>query len=79
MSYEDDVEWIRRERAMYYADSAEGSDSLFIEVWRMKEMGEPGWELKLEAAKARFLAIQAQWPWPTPPAPPEEEEETPAT
>lgn len=64
MSYEDEVEFVRRERAMYYSDYAEGSDSLFTEAWRMREMGEPGWELKLEAAKARFLAIQEQWPWP---------------
>lgn len=66
MSYEEDKERIRIERAMYYSDYAYGSDSLFIEAWRMKEMGEPGWEEKLQQAKDRFLEIQAEWPWPEP-------------
>ncbi len=60
-------EEIRLMRTMYYSDYAYGSDSLFTEAWRMREMGEPGWEEKLEAAKARFLAIQAEWPWPEEP------------
>lgn len=67
MSYEEDKERIRIERAMYYSDYAYGSDSLFIEAWRMQLIGEPGWEEKLELAKARFLEIQDEWPWPTPP------------
>lgn len=64
MSYEEDKENVRMMRTMNYSDYAFGSDSLFMEAWRGKEMGEPGWEDKLEAGKARFLAIQAEWPWP---------------
>lgn len=47
-------------RAMAYADPITGSDRLFAEAVRMREMGESGWEDVREQAVTRYQQIKEQ-------------------
>lgn len=57
------IEDIKNLRRMSYANPCIGSDYLFSQSARMKEMGEEGWEVVKEQAIQRFLEIQAEYPW----------------
>lgn len=56
-----DIERLRKEA---YADPISGSDVLFSASYRMRDMGEDGWESKKLEAIDRFLEIQKTFPWP---------------
>lgn len=55
---------IERRRSVAYADPATGSDRLFAEAVRMREMDEAGWEDVRSQAIARYLEIKEEFPQP---------------
>lgn len=58
------LEEIKRRRQSAYSDPLTGSDILFIESMRMKEMGMPGWEDVKQKGIDRYYEIQQQHPYP---------------
>lgn len=57
-------EEVLENRKEQYANPITGSDVLFQEANRMKLMNEPGYEEKLEEAKARYFEIKEENPFP---------------
>lgn len=54
-----------RRRSVAYADPESGSDRLFAEAVRMREMDEDGWQVARERAIARYEEIREQNPLPS--------------
>ena len=59
------LEEIKRRRQSAYSNPLTGSDILFIESMRMKEMGMPGWEEIKQKGVDRYFQIQAEHPYPS--------------
>lgn len=58
------VEDISTRRKLAYANPSSGSDGLFAEARRMKDMGESGWEEVQARAIQRYEEIKFSLPWP---------------